>query len=260
MISTVRSSVAKLSPYIRPGYWGNRYVQDLLSKSVIQAGIFEGMKYVNQSICGSIAPKYLGMYEIELVPVFQKLFKIPFENIIDVGAAEGYYAVGCGLKFPKARVIAFEGTEEGRQLLEQVIQQNQVSDRVEVRGYCTPEALKAETDRCQKESSQLLIMDVEGAEEELLKLHQASDLKQFYILIELHDWVDPLMGDRIIEKFASTHSVQVINARVRHFQDLVAPRFFPLRLYLAPSLLAFSYERPLPMRWVYFEPQSRKAI
>lgn len=259
MIQKIQSFRSIFPNFLKPGYWGTRFLQNHLKTGRITSGIFAPMSYVNQSICGSIAPKYLGVYEIELVPVFQKLFKIPFENIIDVGAAEGYYAVGCGLKFPKARVIAFEGTEEGRQLLDQVIQQNQVSDRVEVRGYCTPEALKAETDRCQKQGNQLLIMDVEGAEEELLKLHQASDLSQFYILIELHDWVDPLMGDRIMQKFASTHSVQVINARVRYFQDLVAPRFFPLRLYLAPSLLAFSHERPLPMRWVYFEPQSRKA-
>lgn len=259
MTSTIKSFVAQSLPQIRPGYWGRRYIQKLLSKSVIPAGIFEGMGYVSQSICGSIIPKYLGIYEIELVPIFKQLFQIPFQSIIDVGSAEGYYAVGCALQFPLARIIAFEGTEEGRQLLDQVIQKNQVSDRIEVRGYCTPEALKAETDRCQKKDNQLLIMDVEGAEEELLKLHQASDLSQFYILIELHDWVDPLMGDRIMQKFASTHSVQVINARVRHFQDLVTPRFFPLRLYLAPSLLAFSHERPLPMRWVYFEPKSREA-
>ncbi|MDX2256949.1 MAG: hypothetical protein NW214_15660 [Pseudanabaenaceae cyanobacterium bins.39] len=212
------------------------------------------MVYVDQSICGNILPKYLGTYEIELAPIFEKLLSIPFTNIIDVGAAEGYYAVGCALKFPCSRIVAFEGTEQGRQLLEKVIQMNNVSDRVQVRGYCTPEDLKSETDFCQKDGNKLLIMDVEGAEEELLCLHKPSDLSDFYMIIELHDWVDPNMGERIIQKFSSTHFVTVIEARTRQFSDLKIPEFYPLRLYLSPSLLAFSYERPLPMRWIYLEP------
>lgn len=255
MIYFIKSFTAKLFPWIRPGYWGSRYVEKLISKSIIPSGLFKGMRYVNRSICGNIIPKYLGVYEVELVSIFNKLLEMPLQSIIDVGAAEGYYAVGCALRLPRSQVIAFEGTEEGRKLLKQVIESNEVSERVHVKGYCTPEILKAQTDACQKQFNHLLIMDVEGAEEDLLKLHTASDLNQFYMLIELHDWVDPLMGERIIQKFSSTHISQIIDARIRQLSDLTVPYFFPWRCYLSPSLLAFSSERPLPMRWVYFEPK-----
>lgn len=240
--------------FVRPGYWGSRFLRELIQKSQFTNGIFTNMQYVSESVCGSIAPKYLGLYEIELVPIFKKLFSLPIHTIIDVGAAEGYYAVGLALKFPYARVIAFEATEEGRHLLNQVILKNKVSEQIEVRGYCTPESLKVETSNCSNCDYNLLVMDVEGVEEELLSLHEPSDLVNFYMLIELHDWDDPQMGDRLMNKFSSTHKVQVIEARSRKFSDLKVPSFFPLRLYLSPSLLAFSHERPLPMRWIYFEP------
>lgn len=248
-------SIKSIFPaFVRPGYWGTRFLEDLIKQAKFKSGIFANMNYVGQSICGSIAPKYLGLYEIELVSTFEKLFSLPLKTIIDVGAAEGYYAVGLALKFPHSRIIAFEATEEGRHLLDQVILRNGVSTQIEVRGYCTPESLKVETSNCSGHDYNLLIMDVEGAEEELLRLHEPSDLARFYMLIELHDWVDPEMGDRLMNKFSSTHKVQIIEARPRRFSDLKLPGFLPLRLYLSSSLLAFSHERPLPMRWVYFEP------
>lgn len=251
-----KNLVASAFPVVRPGYWGSRYVNSLLESRKLSTGLFNGMHYVNQSVCGSIIPKYLGTYEIELISIFKELFKIPFTHIIDVGAAEGYYAVGCALKFPHSQIIAYEGTEEGRQLLKQVVLMNGVVDHIQIRGYCTPEDLKTETSSYSENTYNLLIMDVEGLEESILKLHEASDLKNFFILIELHDWVDEFMGDRIMKKFSITHSIEEIQARKRQFSDFDIPSFLPLRIYLFPSLLAFSWERPLPMRWLYLKPKT----
>lgn len=240
---------------LKPGFWGKRYLDSLVQDRKFKSGIFKDMQYVDASVCGSLLPKYLGLYEIELVPTFEKLWPLPIGTIIDVGAAEGYYAVGLARRFPSSPVIAFEATEEGRALLQQVVASNGVSNQVAIRGHCDAAMLKAETGACDRNAPHLLVMDVEGAEEDLLSLHGPEDLKNFFILIELHDWVDPGMGDRLQQKFSTSHTSTIIDARRRDFADLTIPHSYLQRLCLSPSLLSFSHERRLPMRWVVFEPK-----
>ena len=60
-------------------------------------GPFKGMRYHGDAMGGAVAPKIKGVYESELAPFFVKRSAIPFQHIIDVGAAEGYYAVGCAM-------------------------------------------------------------------------------------------------------------------------------------------------------------------
>ena len=245
-----------IPPFLKPGFWGTRYLDELRKEEEFKSGIFKGMRYVNDSVCGSILPKYLGMYEIELVPFFEEMFKLPIDTIIDVGAAEGYYAVGLALRFPSSPVIAFEATEEGRDLLQKVIARNGVGTQVQMKGLCDAQMLKEETKACDPNRQHLLVMDVEGAEENLLRLHTPSDLRNFHIVMELHDWVDPDMGDRLQEKFAPSHASAIIQARRREFADMTLPQSRLRRMCLAPSLLSFSHERPLPMRWLVFKPRS----
>lgn len=221
-----------------------------------KSGIFKDMRYVNTSVCGSILPKYMGTYEIELVPVFEKLFQLPIGTIIDVGAAEGYYAVGLALRFPTSPVIAFEATEEGRDYLRQVISSNGVGQQVQMKGLCDAPMLKAETQACDPNVQHLLVMDVEGAEEDLLRLHAPHDLRNFHIVMELHDWVDPGMGDRLRDKFSPTHDTAILDARRREFADLSLPRSSLQRICLSPSLLSYSHGRRLPMRWLVFHPKT----
>ncbi|MEB3335706.1 MAG: hypothetical protein VKP70_12060 [Cyanobacteriota bacterium] len=245
-----------LPPVLKPGFWGTRYLDGLRNDAQFKSGIFKGMHYVNESICGSILPKYLGVYELELVPVFERLFQLNIGKIIDVGAAEGYYAVGLALRFPGSPVIAYEATDEGRELLRQVVARNGVERQVRIRGLCDAPLLKAETAACDPNVVHLLVMDVEGAEEELLRLHDPHDLRNFHIVMELHDWVDPAMGDRLRDKFSSTHTATLLQARRRTFADLSIPHGPLTRLCLAPSLLSFSHERRLPMRWLVLEPKA----
>jgi len=63
-----------------------RIFKDLL----VLNGPFKGLKYPRLESFGSqIFPKLLGSYEIELAPVFDRIFKENYLKIIDVGCAEG---------------------------------------------------------------------------------------------------------------------------------------------------------------------------
>src|SRR5215208_3855790 len=67
----------------------------------VLSGIFAGMRYVRDAVGGQLYPKLLGTYELELVPVIQALNRKRVARIVDVGAAEGYYAVGLALCNPQ---------------------------------------------------------------------------------------------------------------------------------------------------------------
>src|SRR5271166_5203781 len=73
--------------------------------ATVQAGPFRGMRYIDQSHSSSLIPKWLGLYERELHDCIEEAIASPFQTVLDIGAAEGYYAVGLALRMHDARVI-----------------------------------------------------------------------------------------------------------------------------------------------------------
>ena len=112
-----------------------------LTGNIVASGPFAGMKYASGSIGSRLLPKILGTYELELHPTIEKICQRSFDLIIDVGAAEGYYAVGMALRNSDAEVIAFETEVGGQNLIKEMADINGVADRVSVRGFCDSESL-----------------------------------------------------------------------------------------------------------------------
>src|SRR5690606_29129834 len=74
-----------------------RLAQRLASQQAglqITAGPFEGMKYLEQVAGSALLPKLIGSYESELHAALLDMTRRGHRLIIDVGCAEGYYAVG----------------------------------------------------------------------------------------------------------------------------------------------------------------------
>jgi hypothetical protein len=89
------------------------YLENLVrnrTRGRVHSGPFAGMRWISSAPdCARIhIPKLLGIYERELNPYIDQACALNFSRIVDVGAAEGYYAVGMALRNPHARVIAFE--------------------------------------------------------------------------------------------------------------------------------------------------------
>src|SRR5687767_8100107 len=61
--------------------------------SRIWNGPFKGMEYVDAQTEGALIPRLLGTYECELHPHLERLAGEGLDCVIDVGCAEGYYAV-----------------------------------------------------------------------------------------------------------------------------------------------------------------------
>src|SRR5258708_39673128 len=74
----------------------------------VLSGPFLGMPYLNEIIWGPITPKWIGSYEAELHSVVEQLIAGEYREIVNVGCAEGYYAVGLASRIPKVKVLAFD--------------------------------------------------------------------------------------------------------------------------------------------------------
>lgn len=169
---------------------------------VIAAGPFQGMTYAVRAAEGSRAARLLGVYEASLAPVIETIVARAYPLVIDVGSAEGYYAVGLARRMPGARVLARDADPRARTLCQDLARQNGVADRVEVGGTMT----HADFAVCAAQPT-VIICDIEGAEADLLDPALAPGLVQADILVECHDVLSPGLTDRIAARFAATHKV-----------------------------------------------------
>lgn len=190
--------------------------------NVVASGPFLGMKYVESSTGSRLLPKILGTYELELHPIIEEICRGSFDVVIDVGAAEGYYAVGMAIRNPNAKIIAFETETSGQNLIKNMANFNGVADRVSVRGFCDSRSL---SDSIIDNKKCLIIMDIEGAESALLDNLAVPKLNNCYILVEIHECVVPGVGDIIRGRFENTHNIVEIKERARVLENfpLVIP-------------------------------------
>src|SRR5262249_9942295 len=136
--------------------------------------------------CSTLFPKLLGSYERELQPIMQTICGTDYRQIIDVGCAEGYYAVGLAMRIPSAAVYAFDTDENALVLCKSMACLNGVESRVITGSFCSAETLSLIdfTGEC------LIISDCEGYEKELFASWNAPRLEGCDLLIEIHDFID----------------------------------------------------------------------
>jgi hypothetical protein len=218
-------------------------------------GPFAGTRYVSSSIGSAYIPKLLGTYERELAPCVETICRRAPAMIIDIGAAEGYYAIGLARSLPETRVIGFELDHRGREALAEMSALNGVMGRVAIRGRCDPSELALVL---QSDADPVVICDVEGDEERLLDPASVPPLRRATILVELHEFIIPGVGEKLRARFAGTHRIEEI---VQADRD---PSEFPWRT-LATSLLPGSYLRwavsewrPARMSWLWMVPNSAR--
>jgi hypothetical protein len=216
---------------------------------VVQSGPFAGMGYLSEAVCSSLVPKLLGSYEAELHEVLAEILSRDYETVIDVGCAEGYYAVGLALALPRARVHAFDIDARARELCTTLARANKVEERVIVEGECDHERLNSLI--C---GPTLIVCDCEGCELQLLDPELAPELLKSDLLIELHDMIVPNITPTILSRFAETHEVTLVDAAERD------PSAFPILkdFDLLTQRTAVAEFRDGPMQWGYLQAKTRR--
>jgi hypothetical protein len=178
----------------------------------VQRGPFAGMTYHDYAAVGStLYPKLLGSYERELHQTVEDIVRLGYETVVDIGAAEGYYAVGLAMRMPGAKVIAFEMHPAGQTAIRAMATRNGVSDRVRVLGIATRSELAA----LDVSGRVLVISDCEGAEYELLESDSVPWLRDADLLIEVHQFHGIDGRAELGRRFRATHDIEPIDVRRR---------------------------------------------
>jgi hypothetical protein len=254
--------VTLISRYVPPRFKRSviapRFLERLKQSQTVVGGPFKGMRYHGKAVCGAALPKAMGVYECELAPFLLKWSAIPFQHIINIGAGEGYYAVGCATLWPRATITAFETGEEGRTLLARNVELNGLQSRVRIMGHCGQEQLQAAISDGQHT---LVIADAEGAEGHLLDPDNVPGLVDAHIIVEIHDFVDDRLGQTVVSQLKSSHTIEEVRTQRRRFSDFHEPRALWLRLWLLPYLKQYADElRPGPMRWFCCTPVTGRGV
>ena len=223
----------------------HRVERKLLSElgEIVLGGPFVGMAYTRLVTSGGcIVPKLLGCYEQELHPVIKSILEHKFDAIINIGCAEGYYAIGMARAMPTTIVYAYDIDEISRHRCGGLAEKNDVANRVRIGQTVSPEDFSA-----YKGQRVLVICDIEGGEFALLDPIKSQALLEFDMLVELHPGsvgtVDSFTG-----RFSATHDVEIFQPGERN------PEEFPelASLSLLDKLLVM-YERFDATPWVYLE-------
>lgn len=175
----------------------------------VQAGPFAGMVLPELSSWsgGYLAPKILGCYEAELHDALEHAIAQQPDVVINVGCAEGYYAVGLARRLPNARTFAFDISTEAQAACTSAARMNGVGDRVTVLGECDARQLVELTRGCRRA---LLVIDCEGTEVQLLSAEALPQLRQCDIIVELHDFVDRSISATLGARLLPTHDVTAV--------------------------------------------------
>jgi hypothetical protein len=173
-------------------------------------GPFKGMEYPVRAAEGAWAARLLGTYEASLEPVIEAIISRPYATVIDIGCAEGYYAVGLARRMPGARVLARDVSEPAQALCRKLAVANGVADRVQVGGLWS----HADFALC-AEGPSVVICDIEGAEGELLDPIAAPHLASADILVEVHEGMRPGLLATLTGRFETTHRITRLDRTLR---------------------------------------------
>lgn len=178
--------------------------------TVVLDGPFKGMAYPVRAAEGARAARILGTYESSLEPVVETIISRGYATVIDVGSAEGYYAVGLARRMPQTRVLARDISADAQRLCGALAAANGVAHQVETGGLWG----HSDFALCQASRS-VVICDVEGAEGDLLDPVAAPGLLHADILVEVHEGMKPGLLDLLTARFAPSHRVTRIDRALR---------------------------------------------
>jgi SAM-dependent methyltransferase len=210
----------------------------------VAGGPFAGMNYSVQASEGGRAPRLLGSYEAALHPVIETVIARAYPQVLDIGCAEGYYAVGLARRMPDATVHARDTNPAARALCATLARANGVDGRVVIGAEVT----HADFALC-AEAPTFILCDIEGGEGQLLDPALAPGLRSADILVEVHEGMQPGLLAALTDRFAPTHRVLRIDRSLR--ADLL-PDWAESLSDLDRLLLLWEW-RATPTPWLWME-------
>lgn len=218
------------------------------SEGEVQNGPFKGMKMLDEHSWddGNLGTKILGCYEQELHPIIEeevkRLLDYDCPHVVNIGCAEGYYAVGLARRLPLADVWIIDKEEA----LEIALRAAALNDVCLIASAMLDDVFRA---------PHLVVCDCEGAEVKYLDKEVFPALVGCSIVVECHDFKHQPTTQILLDRFVGTHAIWVVEESWRN------PNQFHM---LCPwhshaRWMAVSEGRPAMMRWLYMKPKEQGA-
>ncbi|HEY1109642.1 MAG TPA: 50S ribosomal protein L11 methyltransferase [Opitutaceae bacterium] len=199
--------------YQRAGLVANKLVARYGAE--VREGPFKGMKLRLDAIGSAVSPKLVGSYEAEVHAAVETIVAGGYSRVLNIGCAEGFYAVGLALRMPQAEIWAFDIDPAAHAASAALAALNGVPQRLHIAGECTHARLD---ELCTEDT--VIVCDIEGAEKELLDPTRAAGLRKADILVEIHPTeTGESLEDLLESRFAATHTCEMIPTAPRVGSD-----------------------------------------
>jgi hypothetical protein len=213
----------------------------------VQSGLFAGMKYTRRAVVTRHAtPNLLGVYERQLT-VFIEAAIARCDVVVDIGSAEGYYAVGLAYLTGK-KVRAFDSNPRERRICREMAKLNGVAELVSVCGWCSSDTLLKAVGNARA----FIISDIEGGELHLFTPAVIRNLARADLLIEMHG-ATAEENELFAQKFRDTHEVQTIG----HPKEVAGSDMIT---FLGRDALRMATEYRTFQQWIYCSARGQSAI
>ncbi len=202
----------------------------------------------------NMTAQILGTYESHIMEELEKR-RQKYRSFIDIGAADGYYAVGCIYSGFSERCFAFEISPKGRKTIYENAKINGCEEKVTILAEANYDDI---TDIVGNNSESLVLIDIEGSEFDFLSDKLLQVLKKSTIICELH----PFLVNNGEEKLSC------LLGRCHKYFDVTFLKRKAFEIPLTDDLdhlpddirlLAFSEGRRTSMQWILLEPKGMHA-
>jgi hypothetical protein len=188
--------------------WRSSLIQNtLLQKqgTIVGSGPLQGLDFLKSSAEGCHVAKLLGCYEQPLQPFIEQAIAARYPLILNIGCAEGYYAVGMARRMPATKVLAFDLNATAQQVCGGLAAKNGVSDRITIGALFRPEDFANYAGQ-----GALVFCDIEGAERDLLDPALAPALRDMDMIVESHECLVPGVTALLQQRFAASHEITLV--------------------------------------------------
>ena len=195
----------------------------LSHNGVVQTGPFEGLVLTGNAntSSGNLGAKIFGLYEQE---VLRELVEMgPYSDVVNIGAADGYFALGVLRGKLAERSICFEITEKGRKELVKNATANGLADKIVVLGEANDKAFDQIVELGFNPKQGLVFCDIEGAEFTVLSENFLHDFEGATFIVELHDRLMPegtALRDALIDRLPKSAKHRIIKGQPPDWQGI----------------------------------------
>ena len=218
----------------------------------IRYGPFKGMHLTNNPWWGQydLGSQCLGVYETEILEQFDKIKYGTYDYFIDIGAGDGYYAIGMLYSKKIDKVLCYEIEPKGQKVIFENWKKNGSIGNIKIMGNVSISNI---FENIKDNANNLVLIDIEGNEFELVNEHFLKTFSKSTIIIEIHNWVDCFNQkyEALLRCANKYFEISILNKN-----EMVIKNFHELRDMTDDNrYLLMSERRPCQMRFLKLTPR-----